>query len=635
MFYHSTRSECVRADSAQAVLDGLAPDGGLYMQCLTGTSLDMSCQILSALLPDIPNMPQLVKNAYTGRFETAQLTPTAAVGDFHVLELFRGPTSAFKDVALSMLPQLLTAAKTVKGMEKDILILTATSGDTGKAALEGFHDVKGTRIIVFYPYGGVSAVQQAQMATQTGNNVKVCAVRGNFDDAQTGVKQVFAACKGRDLHGAMLSSANSINIGRLAPQVVYYFRAYGDLVKAGRIALGDKVNFVVPTGNFGDILAGYFAKELGLPVGRLVCASNANDVLTEFIATGRYDRRRPFYKTTSPSMDILVSSNLERLLFLLSRDPKYVAGLMGQLNTDGAYQLSDDLLAKLQQDFSCGCCDDQGAADVIGRLWREQHYLCDPHTAVAWAVAEQLEDTLRDTGAPTVVLSTHTGGFGTPARMDGGAYGAAALEHYHALGLEFECIYTGYLGGEEQVALAEKAFALWPNARKVVDPVMGDNGKAYSTVTPAFINRMRKLTAQADLILPNATEAALLLQKDPAPAELDEAAAQALADALVTLAHSAVVTGLPMGKYIGCAGSGKDRFVIKKLHIDRSFPGTGDLYGAVLLGSLIQGNALSAAADNAAEFVALAIQKTPYDQDTRFGVWFEPLLPRLCPPRDF
>ena len=211
---------------------------------------------------------------------------------------------------------------------------------------------------------------------------------------------------------------------------------------------------------------------------------------------------------------------------------------------------------------------------------------------------------------PTVVLSTHTGGFGTPARMDGGAYGAAALEHYHALGLEFECIYTGYLGGEEQVALAEKAFALWPNARKVVDPVMGDNGRAYSTVTPAFIDRMRKLTAQ------------------------DEAAAQALADALTALAPSAVVTGLPMGKYIGCAGSGKDRFVIKKLHIDRSFPGTGDLYGAVLLGSLIQGNALSAAADNAAEFVALAIQKTPYDQDTRFGVWFEPLLPWLCPLRE-
>ena len=323
-----------------------------------------------------------------------------------MLELYHGPTSAFKDVALSVLPRLIGAAARAEGMEGDVVILTATSGDTGKAALEGFHDVKGTRIIVFYPYGGVSAVQQAQMATQTGDNVKVCAVRGNFDDAQTGVKQVFAACKGRDLHGAMLSSANSINIGRLAPQVVYYFRAYGDLVKAGRIALGDKVNFVVPTGNFGDILAGYFAKEMGLPVGRLVCASNANDVLTEFIATGRYDRRRPFYKTTSPSMDILVSSNLERLLFLLSRDSAYVAGLMRQLSEDGAYQLSDALLEKLRQDFSCGCCDDKGAADVIGRLWSEQHYLCDPHTAVAWSVAEQLDDELRGTGVPTVVLST-------------------------------------------------------------------------------------------------------------------------------------------------------------------------------------------------------------------------------------
>ena len=323
-----------------------------------------------------------------------------------MLELYHGPTSAFKDVALSVLPRLIGAAAKAEGMQGDVVILTATSGDTGKAALEGFHDVKGTRIIVFYPYGGVSAVQQAQMATQTGDNVKVCAVRGNFDDAQTGVKQVFAACKGRDLQGAMLSSANSINIGRLAPQVVYYFRAYGDLVKAGRIAPGDKVNFVVPTGNFGDILAGYFAKAMGLPVGRLVCASNANDVLTEFISTGRYDRRRPFYKTTSPSMDILVSSNLERLLFLLSRDSAYVAGLMQQLSADGAYQLSGELLDKLQQDFSCGCCDDQGAADVIGRLWREQHYLCDPHTAVAWSVAEQLDAELRGTGAPTVVLST-------------------------------------------------------------------------------------------------------------------------------------------------------------------------------------------------------------------------------------
>ena len=417
MLYHSTRDIRLTAPSTRAVLEGIAPDGGLYIcdparlgfdwqGALRLDTLSMAAKILSALLPDFPDMEDIVRKSYAGKFPTADLTPLVPVGDKYVLELYHGPTSAFKDVALSVLPRLIGAAAKAEGMAGDVVILTATSGDTGKAALEGFHDVKGTRIIVFYPYGGVSAVQQAQMATQTGGNVKVCAVRGNFDDAQTGVKQVFAACKGRDLHGAMLSSANSINIGRLAPQVVYYFRAYGDLVKAGRIALGAKVNFVVPTGNFGDILAGYFAKELGLPVGRLVCASNANDVLTEFITTGRYDRRRPFYKTTSPSMDILVSSNLERLLFLLSRDPEYVAGLMEQLNTDGAYQLSDDLLAKLQQDFSCGCCDDQGAADVIGRLWREQHYLCDPHTAVAWSVAEQLKDTLRDTGAPTVVLST-------------------------------------------------------------------------------------------------------------------------------------------------------------------------------------------------------------------------------------
>ena len=417
MLYHSTRDIRLTAPSTRAVLEGIAPDGGLYIcdpasldfdwqGALRLDTLSMAAKILSALLPDFPDMEDIVRKSYAGKFPTADLTPLVPVGDKYVLELYHGPTSAFKDVALSVLPRLIGAAAKAEGMQGDVVILTATSGDTGKAALEGFHDVKGTRIIVFYPYGGVSAVQQAQMATQTGDNVKVCAVRGNFDDAQTGVKQVFAACKGRDLQGAMLSSAHSINIGRLAPQVVYYFRAYGDLVKAGRIAPGDRVNFVVPTGNFGDILAGYFAKAMGLPVGRLVCASNANDVLTEFISTGRYDRRRPFYKTTSPSMDILVSSNLERLLFLLSRDSAYVAGLMQQLSADGAYQLSGELLDKLRQDFSCGCCGDQGAADVIGRLWREQHYLCDPHTAVAWSVAEQLDAELRGTGAPTVVLST-------------------------------------------------------------------------------------------------------------------------------------------------------------------------------------------------------------------------------------
>jgi threonine synthase len=414
MFYHSTRGQSARVDSAQAVLEGLAPDGGLYMPeslpsfdwkaCLEGSSMDMSTAILSALLPDIPNMPQLVKNAYTGKFETEDLTPTVPVGGFHVLELFRGPTSAFKDVALSMLPQLLTASKSAKGMEEDILILTATSGDTGKAALEGFHDVPGVRICVFYPHGGVSQVQRAQMVTQEGNNVAVCAIHGNFDDAQTGVKNVFAACRDKELP-FKLSSANSINIGRLAPQIMYYFRAYRDLLDAGKIKLGDEVNFSVPTGNFGDILAGYLAKKLGLPVGKLICASNANNVLTDFIRTGTYDRQRPLLKTTSPSMDILVSSNLERLLYLLSGDTTLVADLMKKLNTEGAYTVPASLLETIQTEFWAAYCDDDRAAEIMGRVYKELGYLCDPHTASGWAAAE---DYTAQTGdkRPMVVLST-------------------------------------------------------------------------------------------------------------------------------------------------------------------------------------------------------------------------------------
>lgn len=414
MRYHSTRDPSHFVDSAQAVLEGLAPDGGLYMPesipgfdwkaALRGSSMDISSAILSALLPDIPHMPRLVKQAYSGKFETEELTPSVPVGDFRVLELFRGPTSAFKDVALSMLPQLLTAAKQEKGVKEDILILTATSGDTGKAALEGFHDVPGVRICVFYPDGGVSQVQRAQMVTQEGENVAVCAVRGNFDDAQTGVKNIFAACREMELP-FRLSSANSINIGRLAPQIMYYFRAYRDLLDEGRIQLGDEVNFSVPTGNFGDILAGYLAGLLGLPVGTLLCASNANNVLTDFIRTGTYDRRRPLYKTTSPSMDILVSSNLERLLYLLSGDTALVAELMRKLNTEGIYTVPAGLLEKILRQFWAGCCDDHRAAEIIGRVYRDYGYLCDPHTAAGWAAAE---DYVSQTGdrRPMVVLST-------------------------------------------------------------------------------------------------------------------------------------------------------------------------------------------------------------------------------------
>ena len=415
MLYHSTRSGNPCVDSARAVLTGLAPDGGLYMpeyipdfdwqHCLSLSAQGQSDAILSALLPDIDNMNTLVERAYTGKFQTEELTPTVGVGEFNVLELFRGPTSAFKDVALSMLPQLLTASMAQCDAQKDIMILTATSGDTGKAALAGFADVPGVKICVFYPDGGVSKVQRAQMVTQEGNNVTVCAVRGNFDDAQTGVKNIFAACQGKELPYD-LSSANSINIGRLAPQVMYYFKSYRDLLDAGKIQMGDTVNFSVPTGNFGDILAGYIAKLLGLPVGMLICASNANNVLTDFIRTGTYDKRRPLLKTTSPSMDILVSSNLERLLYLMSGcDTKLVAELMGQLNENGVYTVPESMKKAISKEFWAGCCDDAKAAETIAKVWQENRYLCDPHTAAGWAAAEEY---IAETGdkRPMVVLST-------------------------------------------------------------------------------------------------------------------------------------------------------------------------------------------------------------------------------------
>ena len=416
MNYHSTRNQREIIDSAQAVLNGLAPDGGLYVpQTLPKVDVQailkmdvyaMAGAIIGSFLPDRPNIEQLVEKAYRRKFTAPDLTPTVQAGDLTVLELFHGPTSAFKDVALCMLPQLLTAAKTQKGMQEDILILTATSGDTGKAALEGFKDVDGIKICVFYPHGGVSAVQRKQMATQEGKNVTVLAVEGNFDDAQTGVKNIFATIQdGLTQGGCRLSTANSINIGRLAPQVTYYFKAYADLLQRGTIQMGDEVNFCVPTGNFGDILAGYLAKKLGLPVGRLVCASNANNVLTDFIKTGLYDRRRPLHKTVSPSMDILVSSNLERLLYLMSEDAPMVAELMQKLNKEGFYQVPQELLAQIQVEFWGGCCDDAGAKRTIGKAFKETGYLCDTHTATGWAVAEDYRAQTGD-GRPMVVLST-------------------------------------------------------------------------------------------------------------------------------------------------------------------------------------------------------------------------------------
>lgn len=420
MNYRSTRSD-YSCNCLQAVLQGMSPDGGLFVspeilsqefdwKSVIGLStLQMAEKILSHLLPDFQDMASLVKKAYTNKFETEDLTPVVKVGEDYILELFRGPTSAFKDVALSMLPQLITAAKKQTGCKEETVILTATSGDTGKAAMEGFHDVEGTRIIVFYPHGGVSPIQKAQMETQEGKNVKVCAVRGNFDDCQTAVKQAFEKInKMPQLKEAKksLSSANSINIGRLAPQVVYYFKAYSDLVAQKRIKLGDEIDFVVPSGNFGDILAGYFAKCMGLPVRHLVCASNENKVLTDFLTTGVYDKRRLFYKTSSPSMDILVSSNLERLLFLACDcNATMVQKWMDELKNEGIFKVDAITLANIQKTFKAYCCTEEETISTIKEVYNNKNYLCDPHTAVGMKAAKDYKKDCSDK-VPVVVLST-------------------------------------------------------------------------------------------------------------------------------------------------------------------------------------------------------------------------------------
>ncbi len=422
MIYRSTRSH-IQKSPCEAILAGIAEDGGLFLPeefSFPGFSAEAAVKkdfygiaedVLFALFPEFTReeVKALVKAAYEGKFETEDLTPTVPVGENYVLELFRGPTCAFKDVALSVLPHLMVKSREKCGVQDEIVILTATSGDTGKAALKGFQDVAGTKILVFYPHGGVSAVQRAQMVTQEGENTFVSAIEGNFDDAQTGVKNIFARfAEENTMAGtsARLSSANSINIGRLAPQIVYYFKAYGDLLRQGKIVFGDEVDFVVPTGNFGNILAGYFARIMGLPVGKLVCASNKNKILCDFIRTGVYDKRREFYRTDSPSMDILVSSNLERLLFLLSEgDDAATAGWMKALNTEGVYTVPEALQKKLGEVFCGYWCDDETAGKTLGEVYKKTGYVCDPHTAVAYFAAEEFR---KDYGreCPLVVLST-------------------------------------------------------------------------------------------------------------------------------------------------------------------------------------------------------------------------------------
>ncbi|MBR0399626.1 MAG: threonine synthase [Mogibacterium sp.] len=419
--YISTRDSSHKVSASRAILSGQAPDGGLYIpESLDDIRTDyhkiidndfkgMARAVWNIFFDDYGSerIEEIVEKSYTGKFSSPDITPLVKAGrdSSYVLELYHGPTSAFKDVALSALPNLMTAARSMNDFEDDILILTATSGDTGSAALFGFSDVPGTSIIVFYPYGGVSDTQRLQMVTAPGSNTKAVAVKGNFDDAQTGVKQLFREIP-KPKQGVSLSSANSINIGRLVPQIVYYFSAYKQLLDMGAISDGDKVDYIVPTGNFGDIMAGYFAREMGLPVGRLVCASNKNDVLAEFLETGHYNRKRPFHKTTSPSMDILVSSNLERLLYYIC-GADHTLEYMRSLAETGEYTITADELSRIRSVFTGLYASDEEGAAAIRAEFEAEHYLMDTHTAIAWSCMEKYRGSDEGKNAAAyVVLST-------------------------------------------------------------------------------------------------------------------------------------------------------------------------------------------------------------------------------------
>mgnify|MGYP002517875565 FL=1 len=464
MHFFSTRDRSRIVTSSEAIAQGLSDEGGLFVperfpqvdvKNICGMDYPvMAAVILKEYLTDYSEdfLADATAQTYGAAFggKAGYLAPVSE--GVSALELWHGPTCAFKDYALQLMPKLLVEAKKNLGRTEKTLILVATSGDTGKAALDGYHDVPGIEIAVFYPTGGTSEIQRLQMATQEGANVAVFAVRGNFDDAQTGVKRVFgdkniaAQLAQRNIR---LSSANSINWGRLVPQIVYYFAAYAQLLKAGKIVFGDKVDFCVPTGNFGDILAGYYAKQMGLPVGRLVCASNENNVLTDFLTTGTYTAKRAFYKTTSPSMDILVSSNLERLLFHVTGSDTEVAALMKSLNETGSYTVRPETLAVIQESFGCGWSSEEQVAGEIRARYEQDGYLCDTHTAVAFHVAEQQ----KREGVPMVVLSTASP-FKFP-RSVLEALGHTAPENDFAAMQELETI-TGHTAPAGLAALRQK-----------------------------------------------------------------------------------------------------------------------------------------------------------------------------------
>ncbi|MCR4795244.1 MAG: threonine synthase [Ruminococcus sp.] len=426
MFYNSTRNSEVKVKSAEAITQGISAEGGLFVpESIPQLTLDeikaigdmkyadRAAYVFSKYLTDFTDaeIHYCTDNAYsTKNFETESISEIAHLFDgTYMLELWHGPTCAFKDMALQILPYFLTTSAKKINLDKKIVILVATSGDTGKAALEGFKDVEGTSILVFYPEDGVSPMQKRQMKTQEGSNVGVCAIKGNFDDCQNGVKAIFTnddVKKALDDKGMMFSSANSINWGRLLPQIVYYISSYAELVKDGEIQLSEKINIVVPTGNFGNILAAYYAKHMGIPVNKLICASNINNVLTDFINTGIYDRNRQFYATVSPSMDILISSNLERLLYLMTdKNDAVIREWFGKLATDGRYEVSDAVKAKLKEEFSAGFCDDGQTKATISSIYKKYSYTCDTHTAVAVKVYKDYKETTGDK-TKTVIAST-------------------------------------------------------------------------------------------------------------------------------------------------------------------------------------------------------------------------------------
>lgn len=422
MLYVSTRNSEEKAAASQAILKGLAADGGLFVpeqippldisveKLASMTYQETAYEVMKLFLDDFTEeeLKHCIKSAYDGKFDTKEIAPLKKAGDVCFLELFHGATIAFKDMALSILPHLMITAAKKNQVENEIVILTATSGDTGKAALAGFAGVKGTKIIVFYPKDGVSPIQQKQMVTQKGDNTFVVGINGNFDQAQTGVKQMFSDKElGRimDAAGYQFSSANSINIGRLVPQIVYYVYAYAKMVQMGEIQSGEKINVAVPTGNFGNILAAFYAKNMGLPIGKLLCASNENKVLYDFFSTGTYDRNRAFVLTSSPSMDILISSNLERLIYRIAgNNPGKNQSLMRQLQEDGKYTITEEMREQLS-DFYGNYASEGETASIIREFYQTSGYIMDTHTAVAASVYKKYREETGDR-VKTVIAST-------------------------------------------------------------------------------------------------------------------------------------------------------------------------------------------------------------------------------------